>query len=42
MSSMNKVMVMGNLGADPKTYEAKNGGCICRFNLATHPALRRR
>ncbi|MFQ5355879.1 MAG: single-stranded DNA-binding protein [Mariprofundaceae bacterium] len=32
---LNKVMLIGNLGADPETRFTKDGTCVCNLNLAT-------
>ena len=34
--SLNKVMLIGNLGDDIKLHHFENGGCIGRFPLATN------
>lgn len=34
MSSLNKVQLIGNLGADPETKSFQNGGKVCNFRLA--------
>ena len=33
--SLNKVMLIGNLGADPETRTFQNGGKVCNLRLAT-------
>ena len=33
--SVNKVMLIGNLGADPETRTFQNGGKVCNLRLAT-------
>lgn len=33
--SVNKVIVVGNLGADPETRSFQNGGKVCNFRIAT-------
>ena len=33
--SLNKVMLIGNLGADPEVREFQNGGAVCNLRLAT-------
>jgi single-strand DNA-binding protein len=33
--SVNKVILVGNLGKDPETKNFENGGAICSFPLAT-------
>ena len=35
MSSLNKVLLIGNLGGDPITRYAANGDCITNFSIAT-------
>jgi single-strand DNA-binding protein len=35
MASVNKVILVGNLGKDPETKTFENGGSICSFPLAT-------
>ena len=35
MSSLNKVMIIGNLGADPEIRTFGNGGKVCNLRLAT-------
>ncbi len=35
MSSLNRVTLIGNLGADPEIINFKNGGRMCNINLAT-------
>lgn len=35
MSSVNKVILIGNLGADPETRKIKNGDPVCNFRMAT-------
>ncbi|MFA7667140.1 MAG: single-stranded DNA-binding protein [Burkholderiaceae bacterium] len=35
MASVNKVILLGNLGRDPETRYAANGGQICNITLAT-------
>ena len=34
--SLNKVMLIGNLGDDIKIHQFEGGGCIRRFPLATN------
>lgn len=36
MGSLNKVMLIGNLGRDPEVRTAESGTCICQLRLATH------
>ena len=33
--SINKVVLVGNLGRDPEARETSNGKTLCRFSLAT-------
>ena len=33
--SLNKVMLIGNLGADPEIRSFQNGGKVCNLRLAT-------
>ena len=35
MASVNKVILIGNLGRDPETRYAPSGGAICNITLAT-------
>ncbi len=35
MSSVNKVILVGNLGADPEVRSFQNGGKVCSLRLAT-------
>ena len=35
MSSVNKVILIGNLGADPEVRSFQNGGKICNLRIAT-------
>ncbi|MFK7963552.1 MAG: single-stranded DNA-binding protein [Burkholderiaceae bacterium] len=35
MASVNKVILVGNLGRDPETRYSPNGGAICNVNIAT-------
>jgi single-strand DNA-binding protein len=35
MASINKVIVLGNLGRDPETRYTANGDCICHISIAT-------
>lgn len=35
MSSLNKVILIGNLGRDPETRYMSNGDCITSFSIAT-------
>ena len=40
MSSLNKVMIIGNLGADPEIRTFGNGGKVCNLRLATSETWR--
>lgn len=35
MSSVNKVILIGNLGADPEVRSFQNGGRVCNLRIAT-------
>ncbi len=35
MSSLNKVSLLGSLGADPEVKSFQNGGRVCNFRIAT-------
>ena len=35
MASINKVILIGNLGKDPEVRHFENGGSLARFPLAT-------
>ena len=35
MASINKVIVLGNLGKDPEVRHLPNGDAVCNFSLAT-------
>ncbi len=35
MSSVNKVILVGNLGKDPEVRTFQNGGKVCNFSIAT-------
>lgn len=35
MASLNKVMLIGNLGADPEIRSFQNGGKVCNLRIAT-------
>jgi single-strand DNA-binding protein len=35
MASVNKVILVGNLGRDPETRYSSDGGAICNFSIAT-------
>lgn len=36
MNTVNKVILVGNLGHDPELRTTKNGKPFCRVNIATH------
>ena len=36
MPSVNKVIIVGNLGADPELRQTAEGRAICRFSVATN------
>ena len=36
MASLNKVMIIGNLGADPEMKYTANGNAVTNFNVATN------
>jgi len=36
MASLNKVMIMGNLGADPEMRYTANGSAVTNFNVAVN------
>ena len=38
MASLNKIMIMGNLGADPELRFTANGDGVTTFNVATNEA----
>ncbi|OFY63765.1 MAG: hypothetical protein A3H98_06750 [Bacteroidetes bacterium RIFCSPLOWO2_02_FULL_36_8] len=40
MNGVNKVILMGRLGQDPKVRYFENGGCIADFSLATTDAYK--
>lgn len=40
--SLNKVLLIGNLGKDPETFEFEGGGMIVRFSLATSETYKNR
>jgi single-strand DNA-binding protein len=40
MSGLNKVQLIGNLGADPESRAMQNGGLVVTFSLATHESWR--
>ena len=35
MSSVNKVILIGNLGADPEVRQFPDGGTVCNLRIAT-------
>jgi single-strand DNA-binding protein len=35
MASVNKIILVGNLGADPETRHLSSGECVCNIRLAT-------
>jgi len=35
MPSVNKVLLIGHIGSEPKTVQTKNGGTIANFSVAT-------
>ncbi|GAB7129410.1 single-stranded DNA-binding protein [Silvimonas sp. JCM 19000] len=35
MASLNKVLLIGNLGRDPETRYLPSGGAVCNFSIAT-------
>ena len=35
MRGVNKVIIIGNLGADPETRQFQNGGCVTNISVAT-------
>jgi single-strand DNA-binding protein len=40
MASVNKVLLIGNVGKDPEVKHVENGSKIARFSLATHECSR--
>ena len=38
--SVNKVIIMGNLGKDPEIRNFPNGGRVCNFSVATSESWR--
>ena len=40
MASVNKVIVLGNLGKDPDLRHLPNGDAVCNFSLATTESLK--
>lgn len=41
-ASLNKVILMGNLGKDPETRTLENGTVMCRFSIATTETFKNR
>jgi len=42
MASVNKVILVGNLGKDPEVRHFENGGSLARFPLATSETFKRK
>ena len=42
MASVNKVILVGNLGKDPEVRHFENGGSLARFSLATSETFTRK
>ena len=42
MASVNKVILVGNLGKDPEVRHFENGGSLARFSLATSENFKRK
>ena len=42
MSGVNKVILVGNLGADPEVRHLENGVTVANFNLATSETFKDR
>ena len=42
MASVNKVILVGNLGKDPDVRHFENGGSLARFSLATSETFKRK
>ena len=42
MASVNKVILVGNLGKDPEVRHFENGGSLARFSLATSETFKRK
>ena len=42
MASVNKVILVGNLGNDPEIKHFENGGALARFSLATSETFTRK
>jgi single-strand DNA-binding protein len=40
MRSLNKVILIGNLGADPELKYTSSGTALCRFSMATNESWR--
>ena len=38
MASVNKVILVGNLGADPETRYTASGDAVCNIRLVSAPA----
>ena len=36
MSSVNKAIILGNVGQDPEVRHTKNGTSVCNFSIATN------
>jgi len=36
MSSVNKAIILGNVGQDPEVRHTKNGTAVCNFSIATN------
>jgi single-strand DNA-binding protein len=36
MSSVNKAIILGNVGQDPEVRQTKNGTAVCNFSIATN------
>ena len=41
-ASLNKVILMGNLGKDPETRTLESGAVMCRFSIATTETFKNR
>jgi len=42
LAMLNKVMLIGNLGADPETRYTQDGTCVCNIRLATTEKFKNR
>jgi single-strand DNA-binding protein len=42
LAMLNKVMLIGNLGADPETRFTQDGTCVCNLRLATTEKFKNR